>query len=90
LSNPQGGVTTFLTLFPTTSFFTVALRGGVGQIPIWQLVISWLLLVATAVFTIWVATRIFRAGMLRYGQRLRLRRQLSAGQERRRREKNYA
>lgn len=73
LTNPQGGLATFLTLFPTTSFLTVALRWGFGSIPVWQLVVSWLLLVTTAVFTIWAAARIFRAGMLRYGQRLSMR-----------------
>ncbi|MCZ7674169.1 MAG: ABC transporter permease [Chloroflexi bacterium] len=78
LTNPNGPLALFLTLFPTTSFLTVALRWGLGSIPLWQLVVSWLLLVATAVFTMWAAARIFRVGMLRYGQRLSLRRMLAA------------
>lgn len=60
----------FLTLFPTTSFLTVALRTGLTSVPAWQLVASWGLLVTTAALTVWAAARIFRAGMLRYGQRL--------------------
>ena len=51
LANPQGGLATFLTLFPTTAFLTVALRWGFGTIPAWQLILSWLLLVTTAVCT---------------------------------------
>jgi len=78
LANPNGGLATFLTLFPTTSFLTVALRWAFSSIPVWQIIVSWLLLVATAVFTIWAAARIFRAGMLRYGNRLSLRGMVAA------------
>jgi ABC-2 type transport system permease protein len=63
-------VVTLLTLFPTTSFMTVALRWSLGTIPWWQLFASWGLLVVTTGFMIWAAGRIFRAGMLRYGQPL--------------------
>lgn len=80
LTNPNGPLALFLTLFPTTSFLTVALRWGLGSIPLWQLVVSWLLLVATAVATMWAAARIFRVGMLRYGQRLSFRRMVAAVQ----------
>ena len=73
MTNPSGPLATFMTLFPTTSFLTVALRWGLSSIPLWQIVVSWLLLVATAVFTVWASARIFRTGMLRYGQRLTLR-----------------
>ncbi len=70
---PNSPLATLLTLFPTTSFITVTLRWGVSTIPAWQLAASWLLLCASAVAMTWVAARIFRAGMLRYGQRLDLR-----------------
>jgi ABC-2 type transport system permease protein len=61
-----------LTLFPTTAFLTVALRWSVTTVPLWQLACSWVLLVATAAFSVWAAARILRVGMLRYGQRLSL------------------
>jgi len=69
---PAGPLAVVLTLFPTTSFLTVALRWGFGTIPVWQMVAGWLLLVATTLFMFWAAARIFRAGMLRYGQPLSL------------------
>jgi ABC-2 type transport system permease protein len=69
---PAGPLAVFLTLFPTTSFLTVALRWGFGSIPVWQLIAGWVLLVATTLFMFWAAARIFRAGMLRYGQPLNL------------------
>ncbi|MCD6286471.1 MAG: ABC transporter permease [Anaerolineae bacterium] len=61
-----------LTLFPTTAFLTILLRWSTSVIPLWQLVVSWTVLVGSAGGTVWLAGRILRLGMLRYGQRLRL------------------
>jgi ABC-2 type transport system permease protein len=77
-SNPNSPLLTVMTLFPTTSFLTVAMRWGVTGVPTWQLVTSWLLLVATAAVSIWIAARVFRLGMLRYGQRLQMREVIAA------------
>ncbi len=68
--NPSAPILIFFTYFPTTSFLTISLRWGVGTVPLWQLGVSWLILVTTAVLMVWVAVRIFRVGMLRYGQPL--------------------
>jgi ABC-2 type transport system permease protein len=76
--NPGSPLVVFLTLFPTTSFLTISLRWGLGTVPLWQLAVSWVLLVATTLFTIWAAARIFRAGMLRYGQPLTFKSALAA------------
>ncbi len=61
-----------LTLFPTTSLMTIAMRWGVDRDPAWQLILSYVLLVAAALGSIWVAARVFRLGMLNYGQPLSL------------------
>jgi ABC-2 type transport system permease protein len=61
-----------MTLFPTTSFLTISLRWGMGTVPSWQIGLSWVFLVATTLSVIWLAARIFRAGMLHYGQPLKL------------------
>lgn len=76
-TNPNSPILVFLTLFPTTAFMTVSMRWGLG-LPTWQLIASWLILVGTAVFSIWLAARIFRRGMLRYGQRLEMREIIAA------------
>ncbi len=70
--NPAAPLVVFLTLFPTTTFMTISLRWGLGTVPLWQIGIGWVSLVATTIFMIWAAARIFRAGMLRYGQPLNL------------------
>jgi ABC-2 type transport system permease protein len=77
-TNPDNAVFVLLTLFPTTSFVTVSLRWGATVIPMWQMILSWLLLVGSAVFAVWASARIFRTGMLHYGQDLRLRSVLGA------------
>jgi ABC-2 type transport system permease protein len=76
--NPGHPLMVFMTLFPTTAFLTISLRWGLGTIPVWQLGASWVLLVATTIFMVWAAARIFRAGMLRYGQPLTLKTALVA------------
>lgn len=73
-TDPGHPIIIFMTIFPTTSFLTVSLRWGLGSIPTWQLGVGWFLLVMTTLVMLWIAVRIFRAGMLRYGQPLTIRR----------------
>ncbi len=72
-SQPSSPFLTLLTFFPTTSFLMVLLRWSFATVPWWQLIVSWLLLTASALGSIWLGARVFRMGMLRYGQRLSLR-----------------
>lgn len=72
IEKPDHPIVTVLTLFPTTSFITLMMRWAVTTVPLWQLSVSFLLLVSSAIFSVWVAARLFRLGMLRYGQRLNM------------------
>ncbi len=76
--NPNHPILVAATLFPTTSFITIAIRWPLAQVPIWQMIASWLILVTFALGSIWIAARVFRVGMLRYGQRLSLRHAIAA------------
>jgi ABC-2 type transport system permease protein len=71
-ADPNSPLLLFLSFWPTTSFLTLTLRWGLTIVPIWQVLTSWLILVLSSVAMIWIATRIFRVGMLRYGQKLSL------------------
>jgi len=71
--NPGHPVFVFMTLFPTTALLSVSLRWGMSTVPSWQLISSWIILLTTAGAAMWMAARVFRAGMLRYGQPLTLR-----------------
>lgn len=73
MEQPGSPIVVGLTLFPTTAFFSVMMRWALSVVPMWQIVASWLILVGTAVLSIIASARIFRVGMLRYGQALRLR-----------------
>jgi len=77
-ANPNSPLLVALTLFPTTAFITITMRWGVTVIPLWQLIASWIILAASAGSGIWIASRVFRAGMLRYGQPLPLQGVLAA------------
>lgn len=72
MESPSHPITIFLTLFPTTSFLTISMRWAMGNIPAWEMIVAWILLVGSALLAVWAAARIFRAGMLRYGQPLSL------------------
>ncbi len=72
LSRPDSPLMVGLTLFPTTAFLTILLRWSVSTVPWWQLGVSWGLLMVSATVSVWLGAKVFRLGMLRYGQRLRL------------------
>jgi len=77
-SAPNSPLATILTIFPTTSFLTIALRWGMTTIPLWEMIVGWVLVTVSAVFMVWAAARIFRLGMLQYGQRLDVKSMLRA------------
>ncbi len=77
-ANPNSPILLFLTFFPTSSFVTVLMRWGMSTVPLWQVALSWLILVSSALLSVWVAARIFHTGMLRYGQSLSLKEALTA------------
>jgi ABC-2 type transport system permease protein len=72
VANPDNPFLIFLSFWPTTSFLMMTLRWGFTVIPIWQIVLSWIILVLCGIITLWAASRIFRFGMLNYGKRLSL------------------
>lgn len=78
LFNPNSPVVVIFTLIPFTSFSAIVLRWGFATIPAWELIVSWVLLAASAVFSIWASARIFRLGMLRFGSALDIRTALSS------------
>jgi ABC-2 type transport system permease protein len=75
---PNSTIATILTLFPTTSFLTIALRWSMTTIPLWQMVVGWVLVTLSALGMVWLAARLFHLGMLNYGQRLEVRNVLRA------------
>lgn len=70
IENPSGPVAVTLSLLPFTSLMTVAMRSLFYSIPGWQIAVSVFVQTVFAVGAVWLASRAFRLGMLRYGQKL--------------------
>lgn len=70
--NPNGPLAITLSILPFTSLFTISLRNLFINIPTWQIILSLIVQWSLVILSLWLATRAFRLGMLRYGQRLRL------------------
>ncbi len=75
---PNSPIALGFTFFPTTSLITVVMRWAFGSVPLWQLLVSLGIVWLTALLSIWLAVRVFRIGMLEYGQPLSPRRVLAA------------
>ena len=68
INEPSGNISTWLSLIPFTSPVAMLLRIPFG-VPVWQVVLSMLLLLATFPRCIWAAAKIYRSAILRYGQK---------------------
>lgn len=73
MMQPNGALSVGMSLFPLTAPIALPLRAAFTNVPAWQIIISISLLCMLAVFSLWLSGRIFRLGMLRYGQRVHLR-----------------
>jgi len=69
LTDPDGPLVTFLSLFPFTSPVTIMMRMGFGAIPPEQLILSIIILLVTTLIVVWASARIFRWALLLYGKR---------------------
>lgn len=68
--DPNGTLSIILSLFPLTAPLALLLRYGMTSVPLWQIGLAIGLQALTALGAMWLAARIFRIGMLRFGQRV--------------------
>lgn len=68
IEDPHGTVSTVFSFIPFTSPVVMLMRIPFG-VPIWQQILSFLILVGTFVFTVWFAAKIYRVGILMYGKK---------------------
>lgn len=69
VTDPDGALAQVLSYFPFTSPLIMYTRVVVHQPPIYQIALSILILVATIYAILWVASRIYRVGILMYGKK---------------------
>lgn len=78
VKHPNGPLAIGLTLAPFTGLMTTSFRNLFTVVPWWQVTVSAAIQTICAVAAVLLASRAFRLGMLRYGQRLRWRELLKA------------
>ncbi len=69
VNNPDGALSVWLSMIPFTSPISMMVRVPFG-VPIWQVVLSVVILAATFVLMTWLAAKIYRTGILMYGKKL--------------------
>ncbi|MBU0695563.1 MAG: ABC transporter permease, partial [Bacteroidetes bacterium] len=69
VNNPDSTLSFWMSIIPFTSPIAMMIRIPFG-VPVWQLVLSMTLLVIGFIFTTWVASRIYRVGILMYGKKV--------------------
>ena len=68
INNPDSTLSIWLSMIPFTSPIAMMIRIPFG-VPAWQLALSMFLMVLGFLFTTWVASRIYRVGILMYGKK---------------------
>ncbi len=69
ISNPSGTVATVISLIPFCTPLVMYLRISLAMPPVWQIALSIALMLVTIYAILWVASRIYRVGILMYGKK---------------------
>ena len=68
LEDPHGPVSTILSYIPFTSPVVMLMRIPFG-VPLWEQILSLIILVITFMVIVWLAAKIYRVGILMYGKK---------------------
>jgi ABC-2 type transport system permease protein len=69
MANPNGTLSTVLSLIPFFTPILMIARIAAGEVPIWQIALSIILTIGTFLGALWVAAKIYRVGILMYGKK---------------------
>ncbi len=69
LGNPSAWPVVLLSLFPPCTPIVMCLRMAAMEVPWWQILLSLVLMIASTYGVLWLASRIYRVGILMYGKR---------------------
>ncbi|MCX6153530.1 MAG: ABC transporter permease [Candidatus Kapabacteria bacterium] len=69
MSNPDNTFAVIMSLIPFFSPVIMMIRIAATNVPIWQVVLSGVLMIGTFFGLIWISGRIFRVGILMYGKK---------------------
>ncbi len=66
--DPHGNIATIFSMIPFTSPIVMLMRIPFG-VPVWQIILSIIILFATFILIVWFAAKIYRVGILMYGKK---------------------
>lgn len=69
ISNPSGPIARVISLIPFCTPLIMYLRISLATPPAWEIALSIVLMIVTIYAILWVASRIYRVGILMYGKR---------------------
>ncbi|NOR47795.1 MAG: ABC transporter permease [Methanosarcinaceae archaeon] len=69
ITEPEGTLSMFFSMFPLTSPVAMLIRMGVSDVPVYQIAVSLFILMMSVYFVIIASARLFRVGLLMYGKR---------------------
>lgn len=72
IENPTSGLATFSSIFPLFSPIVMPARLPFNP-PVWEIIASVIVMIASVAFFIWLSGRIYRVGILLYGKKVTLR-----------------
>lgn len=72
IKDPGGSLAFWLSMVPFTSPVVMMMRVPFG-VPLWQLLLSMLILIGGFIFTTWLAGRVYRIGILMHGTKINYR-----------------
>ncbi len=72
MEKPNSPLSIFLSIFPFTAPISLPVRATFANIPLWQILLTILILILLTIASLWLAGKSFRLGMLRYGKKLSL------------------
>ena len=69
INNPESGLAFWFSMIPFTSPIVMMVRIPF-EVPFWQILLSWSILIASFVFMVWLSGKIYRTGILMYGKKV--------------------
>jgi ABC-2 type transport system permease protein len=69
VTDPDGPISQVMSFIPFCTPLIMYTRIIVHQPPVWQIALSIVLLIATIYAVLWIASRIYRVGVLMYGKK---------------------
>lgn len=70
--NPNGTLPKVLSYIPVSAPLSMSLRMAFTNIPAWEIIVVFAILIASAVLVLWLSGKAFSLGMLEYSKRIRI------------------